>query len=64
MLLVHTGFGRSHTGYLPSIALFRAWGVNLRRRTRRVPRRPGARDFYAFGNFELLDGRFCGYPLY
>ena len=63
-LHVRTGFGRSRTGYLPSIALFRARGVNLRRRAGRVPRRSGSRDFYAFGNFELLDGKFCSYPLY
>ena len=61
---VRAGFGRSRTGYLPTIALFWARGVHLRRRTGRVPRWSGSRDFYAFGNFELLDGKFCSYPLY
>ena len=63
-LYVRTRTGRSHLGCLPAIARLRAWLADLRRRTGRACRRLVFRGFYAFGNFELLDGRFCGYPLY
>ena len=61
---MRSGLGRSQLGDLPSAAPFRARGVNLRRRTRRVPRQLGTRGFNALGNFQLLIGKFCGYPLY
>ena len=56
--------GRSHHGYLPAIARLRARLVDLRRRTGRARRRLLSCGIYAFGNFELLNGKFCGYPLY
>ena len=63
-LHVRTRFGRSRTGCLPPIARLRARLAHLRRRTGRARRWLSSRDFYAFGNFELLDGKFCSYPLY
>ena len=62
-LYVCTRIGRSHPGYLPAIARNRARLVDLRRRDGRARRRLLACGTFAFGNFELLNGKFYGYPL-
>ena len=62
-LYVRIRIGRNHPGYLPAIARLRARLVYLRRRDGRAGRWLLACGTSAFGDFELLIGKFYGYSL-
>ena len=60
---VRTRIGRNHPGHLPANARLRARLVHLRRRYGRARRWLLACGTFAFGDFELLIGKFYGYSL-
>ena len=58
---VRPRIGRSHLGHLPPNARLRARLVPLRRRNGRARRRLLAGDTFAFGDLDLLYGKFYGF---